>query len=263
VLSRHLDPQRVAVRHHVGMPRRQVPRRVEDRTRRVRDLLRAEIIDNTFSEGILPAEEALQASFGVPRAVVRDALDRLQDEGVVRRVRGQGTFVTDDHVRFSLEEAHGVADPADDSLFNGRMNTKILDWSDTPATPPIARMLQIDVGIPVLRIDYVARVGDVAFGIATNYLTYPEATGLDPDMMRVDFYELLHRGGVEVGESTFLFDASVADEYDAALLDVEPDSPIIGLEQMIHAPDGHPIDAALCRISPRSMYFSRASRTTA
>lgn len=250
--------------HDVPMPARvQPPRRASDLTRRIRDLLRAEIVSDRFAGGVLPTEEELRAAFDAPRAAVREALNLLQEEGLLSRVRGQGTFVTSRRVRQVLEEMHGVSDPTGESIWNGRMNTKILDWSDVPATPPIARMLQVEVGTTVLRIDYVAKLGDIAIGTATNHLTYPEAESLSPDLIRVDFYDMLHRAGVEVGESTFLFDSSKADEYDAALLDISLGSPVMVIEQMIYAPDGHPIDAALCRASHRSMFFSRAGRTTA
>jgi len=242
----------------------QTPRRSTDLTRRIRDLLRAEIIAEGFPNGVLPSEEALRAEFAAPRACVRDALMMLQDEGLLTRVRGQGTFVSDGRVRQSLEETHGVTGFADDSIWRGRMTSAVLDWSDVPATPPVARMLGIEVGTRVLRIDYTARLGAIAIGQATNHLTYPEAERLTPDMMRVDFYALLREGGIELGESTVMLDAGMADEHDAALLGVAVGEPLVLMEQCIYDPAGRPIDAAFVRCpATRSTFFSRSGRDPA
>ena len=242
----------------------QTPRRTEDLTRRIRDLLRADIIAEAFPGNVLPTEEELRVEFDAPRACVRDALALLQDEGLVTRVRGQGTFVTRGRIWQSLRETHGVEEPADGSIWGGRMTTRVTDWSDVPATPPVARMLRIDVGTPVLRIDYTAYLGDTVIGQATNHLTYPEAGRVTPDMMRIDFYAMLRSGGVRAGESIVLLETGVADEHDAALLGIDVGDAVLVMEQTILDRDGRPIDAAFIRGSAASStFFSRAGGTAA
>jgi GntR family transcriptional regulator len=57
-------------------------------------LLREEIASGRWAPGMqIAAEPALGEHFGVSRSVIRQALDRLEREGVVRRVKGRGTFV--------------------------------------------------------------------------------------------------------------------------------------------------------------------------
>ena len=41
----------------------------------------------------LPVIEVFQAEFGLSRATIREALDVLEDEGLIERFRGRGTFV--------------------------------------------------------------------------------------------------------------------------------------------------------------------------
>jgi GntR family transcriptional regulator len=41
----------------------------------------------------LPSEPELAAAYSVSRATVREALQSLENEGIVRRVHGSGTFV--------------------------------------------------------------------------------------------------------------------------------------------------------------------------
>lgn len=248
---------------HAVMPPLKPPRRAEDQTRRVRDLLRAEIVGGEFDGRQLPSEEDLRVEFGAPRASVRQALDLLQDEGLIERVRGQGTFVVGLHIKHTLSEVHGVQEPAEDSLWNGQMRAALVDWRDVPAPPPVARMLQIPEGTTVLRIDYIAYLDDVAFGGATNYLVYPEAASLRPEMFRDDFYGLLRRGGIQLEESVFRLDATIADEYDVEQFGVRLGDPMSMLE-MLYSIDGRPVDAAFARsCGAKATFFSRASHSSA
>lgn len=58
------------------------------------EILRAEIADGSHSVGaLLPTEASLCARFGVSRFTVREALRRLQSDGMVSRVQGAGSRV--------------------------------------------------------------------------------------------------------------------------------------------------------------------------
>lgn len=235
------------------------PRRVADQTRRIRDLLRASIIAEEFGGGSLPSEEELRAEFDAPRACVRDALTLLEREGLIVRIRGRGTFVAGGRVWTSLREMHGVEEPTDDSIWHGRMRTQVLDWSEVPASPPVARLLGRDAGEPVLRIDYVGLLDDAAIGGATNYVRFPEARKLERSMLRVDFYEMLRLGGIAVARSTFRIDTGQADEHDTELFGVEPGAPMLVFEQVIYDDNDKPVDVAFVRsCASRTTLFSRA-----
>src|SRR5438128_1384378 len=59
----------------------------------------------------LPSEPDLAARFGVSRATLREALHGLESEGLLRRMRGSGTYVTDrPRVPNGLDVNFGVTD---------------------------------------------------------------------------------------------------------------------------------------------------------
>ncbi len=61
----------------------------------VKDILLQRILQGDYIPGSsLPAEPDLCAEFGVARGTVRQALSKLEIEGLVRREQGRGTFVT-------------------------------------------------------------------------------------------------------------------------------------------------------------------------
>lgn len=66
----------------------------ENRYQQVIDTLRSRIEQGQYQVGDrLPAETELAAALGVSRPTLRQALARLESEGLLNRVRGSGTFV--------------------------------------------------------------------------------------------------------------------------------------------------------------------------
>ncbi len=59
----------------------------------IAQVIRERIADGTYSVGQMPGETILATEFDVSRPTVRHALDILAAEGLVRAVRGRGTFV--------------------------------------------------------------------------------------------------------------------------------------------------------------------------
>ncbi|MGF2949049.1 GntR family transcriptional regulator [Microbacterium alcoholitolerans] len=108
----------------------------------------------------LPNETDLGVQYGVSRSVIRQALDNLERDGLVVRMRAKGTFITEPDLSlpadllssFSQElELHGIM-----------ASSRVLAYEILPADPSIAKLLEIDEGT---RIPYVERLrlgdGDV------------------------------------------------------------------------------------------------------
>lgn len=62
-------------------------------TEQVRLYLRQRIINKEFDDGRIPAEQDLAGELNVSRNTIRDALGRLEAEGVIFRRQGAGTFI--------------------------------------------------------------------------------------------------------------------------------------------------------------------------
>jgi GntR family transcriptional regulator len=237
--------------------------RIDD-ARRVRDLLRSDLTRGAYAGRRLPSEERLMAEFGVGRAAVREALSLLRAEGMVDRVQGIGTVDVHHTVVQQLPEVHGVVPIEPGSIWAGQMRVVVLDWSEVALPAMAAEHLDADPGSPCLRIDYVAVLDTMPLGVATNYMRWPEAGALDRSMFRTDWYALLHSAGVTIAETTWLMEASLADEHDAGLLAIAVGAPVMVAEQVIYGEDGAAFDFAVVRArGDRTAYFSRARRTPA
>ena len=81
-------------------------------TDQVKAHLKERIIDGEFDEGRIPPETELAGELGVSRTTVRDALSRLEQEGVIWRKQGSGTFVNEPglQIKSRLEEMWAYED---------------------------------------------------------------------------------------------------------------------------------------------------------
>src|ERR1700733_9775970 len=68
-------------------------RRRADWARQVADVLRRQVLQGAFPDGLLPGEASLAQAFGASRNAIRDAFGMLRAEGLLVRVQGVGTMV--------------------------------------------------------------------------------------------------------------------------------------------------------------------------
>jgi GntR family transcriptional regulator, arabinose operon transcriptional repressor len=72
-------------------------RSAQPKHERLRDYLVAEILAGRLKPGVaIPSENALVGQLGVARSTVRQAMSSLEEDGLIRRVQGKGTFVEAD-----------------------------------------------------------------------------------------------------------------------------------------------------------------------
>jgi GntR family transcriptional regulator len=241
-------------------PRQRASSRDHD-IRRLRDLLRAAVLGARYPNGQLPSESELMAGHAATRATVRAALAMLRAEGLIERTQGIGTHAVVAPLRARMEEALGVLRPSNSSLFDPRFRPRVLDRSTIPVPHALAAWLDVPEGTGCLRLDYVSMHEDHAFGIATNYVLFPEAGRLLDTPFRADWYTLLSEAGVVLGESEFVLDTVLADARSAALLGVGEGTALLAMDQTIRDPSGRVFNVAFIRIRTDRFRFVSSART--
>src|SRR6266511_6162624 len=121
----------------------------------VQDELRQRIDQGNLPAGArLPSEPDLAAELGVSRATLREALRALEDEGLLRRRQGSGTYVADrPRMANSLDVNFGVTE----AINAAGMRAGIVDprhWTE-PASVGEATRLELEPGQDVLVVERV------------------------------------------------------------------------------------------------------------
>lgn len=247
--ARFVRPPRAGRRARAGS--------VDDAARRLRDVLRNEVLGGAFPDGLLPREPELMLRYEARRAVVRGALAMLRDEGIVERVQGIGTFaVREERYVTWIEELHGESE-SDGVIPQAR--ARVLDRSFAAAPEPVARKLQLTPGDTVLRLEYLALIDGEPFALATNYVAFPEAEALARTQFQHDWYTLLHDANVSFAETEWVLCAINADASVAGHLAVAPGTAVMLAEQLIWDDGGRPYDFAVCYVRSDRYAFASSS----
>ena len=205
-------------------------------------ILRKKITSGDYSPDTpLPSEDALAEEYEVSRITVRQALSSLEQDGLVIRQRGKGTFVSE---RASTIELPRFTGSIEDLILMGkRTKTKIIEssWIDPPDI--IRQQLKVKDG-KVLRIEKVRYIEGDPFSHVFNYL--PPELGNNLPMNLVKSKPMLmileDELGVRANEAEQSVEATIADAEDASLLDIRVGDPLLKAERTVYDDKGNPVE---------------------
>ena len=210
---------------------------------RLVDLMRSDIVHGRYSEGWVPKEPDIMRESGLPRAVVREALTALREEGLIDRVQGFGTFVVETPRIEDLRDAHGVDHLPRTGIWGRVTHTEIVFRGVVPTPSAIATTMK-GVGDEVYMVDYLAYGGQEAVAGATNYFRMPARPGVVDEHLGTDFYDFLTRCGYRVASSTFTLGVSFADPRLSRSALMPERTPLLRMEQTLAETDGEVFDVA-------------------
>ncbi|SEP51052.1 GntR family transcriptional regulator [Amycolatopsis saalfeldensis] len=141
---------------------------------RVADALREKIVSGDLQPGDrLPSQEALSDDFGVSRIVAREALDVLENEGLIDRVQRLGAFVRRYQPLVRRSEQHYRTNPgapfAEEALAAERIPRYSHKTYPDRASADIAHRLKIPAGSDVMRTDYTSYANDEPMMLTHSY----------------------------------------------------------------------------------------------
>lgn len=131
--------------------------------------LRTRIEDGTYTvDDQLPSEHQLSEWFGVSRITVRRALQTIENEGLIYRRQGLGSFVRDRRTRQGLVR---LTDFAQDMHQAGlEASSEVLRHEQVAAAPDIAHHLQVEPEATVLQLDRLRLGNDTPVAFDQTWL---------------------------------------------------------------------------------------------
>ncbi|WP_353643206.1 GntR family transcriptional regulator [Mesorhizobium sp. WSM2239] len=208
-------------------------RRPEPLWYQVEQAIRAIIKSGEWPTGSqIPAEDRLGVMLGVSRITLRHALRNLEEQGLLRREHGRGTFV---------RSATLVAGTRELTSFTQEMGnlglvvgSRILDFGMGSADAATAGALEIEEGDPVVRIRRLRLGNDAPIGIQTAQLPGGRVPNfLEPGPPEGSLYETLSRRyGIMPVEAREVYRVASVGVDDAALLDLTAGSPAFVVERV-------------------------------
>ena len=204
------------------------------------DDLRRRLEAGDFADSF-PTDLELTTSYGVSRHTAREAVRRLQSEGVVTRERGRGTFVRTP----SFEQATGALY----SLFRSieakglEQRSEVLDRAIV-TDPDVAARLDLDPDAELVRFERV-RLAD-GQPLAHDIVWLPADVArplLDVDLTRTALYDELQRCcGVRPVAGTERIATAMPTADERRLLRMPPKHPVFRILRRSVDAEGRPIE---------------------
>ncbi len=176
-------------------------------------------------EDRIPSEHQLCKQFHVSRITVQRAITGLVSEGLLRRVQGSGTFITNFAHRFSLIEVRDVVEEI--RRLGGEPTTELL--LHRRFTPPedIQKLLEVEPETDVFHVALVQSMDDEPVAYEERFAVvevYPDF--LDQDFSKRSVFKYLaSRSVLEDIENQV--SAVLADKRMATMLEIDPADPCV------------------------------------
>ncbi|MHB1584790.1 MAG: GntR family transcriptional regulator [Acidimicrobiales bacterium] len=163
--------------------------------------LRARMMDGAFDDHF-PTDEELTATYGVSRQTVREAVRRLQDEGLVVRQRGRGTSLTRPVLEQPLRALYSLALTVTGHGLAERSEVRAAERR--PAAGDVANELGLRPGAAVVFLERLRFAGKDPLSLERSWLPWSTAAPLlRRDLEHGPLYEaLLDACGVRVTAGT-------------------------------------------------------------
>ncbi|SFA72898.1 GntR family transcriptional regulator [Rhizobium sp. NFR07] len=185
----------------------------------------------------LPSEPMLAQRYGVSRVTIRKTLLRLQQEGLIRRVHGKGTFPA----RESTEPGKSDISSVLDNLlsFDRRTTAVNLAWEMLDAEPAIARQLRSERCLRVVRL---RSMEGKPISLTTLHIPERHCHLLDPEEIGDEpIVRALERGDVLAYDADQVLSAVAATADMALHLQVEPATPLIVMRRLMFNANHEPV----------------------
>lgn len=212
------------------------------RHQQIADHLRSEIKKGEFESGDkLPSEKRLCDYFKVSRITVRQALKALENEGIIYKKQGLGSFVSEEKEKHNLVH---LTDFSEDMRRAGyKSSSKLIRFKKVDADPTINTILQIPPDRLLIRIDRIRLANEtpVAFDITWLPASYGQLL-LEEDLSSLTIYEILEeKYSIPIIGGSYKFSAISADSYIAKHLGLEIGSPIFEIDRCSRTTGGKKI----------------------
>lgn len=195
--------------------------------------------------GRLPTERELATAYGVNRLTVRQALDHLEQDGIIARKRGFGTYVSEHvvTVQHDLSLTRPWRERAEEAGLHAE-SVLIRRSQKAPVPSDLIRELALDdtelaVGEPYVEYERVQKIDGTPIGISRSWVPDRIALQLPRVLIGGSLSQTLREHLNLSSATTFnVMESTVAFAAEAVLLETYPDAPLFVVNAISRLGDG-------------------------
>ncbi|CCI84439.1 GntR family transcriptional regulator [Lactobacillus pasteurii DSM 23907 = CRBIP 24.76] len=222
---------------------------------KIHNQIKRDIEEHVYNVGDrIPAERQLAVEFGVSRMTLRQAIKTLEDEGILERRLGSGTYVASRKVQ---EKMSGIMSFTEIMQANGQLpSSKLISYKVGQPSLSEKERLGLDEESRILRMERIRYADQVPICHEVVTIPYQLVEGLSKSDISTHLYETLSKNGYEVGQVTEHISAAIANENDAKLLEVKKGEALITRRQVTELSTGKPFEYTRARYVAERFEFT-------
>ena len=213
----------------------------------IAETIRQRIFSREYPVGSqMPTEKELSEQFGVSRPTVRQALDTLAREGLLMRIKGSGTFVTEP--KLVHESTSFVTGYREESRKKHRiLRTRVVRLEVEKAENEVALALKLKGSAKVNRLTRIRHLENVNGNAPVVYTTVYVPVSLFKEMSTLDFtdaslYEALDGRGLSVVHASRRLEIVMPPANVAAGLGISGFEPTVFISSVGYMKNGQPVE---------------------
>ncbi len=189
----------------------------------------------------IPNELLLCQEFDVSRGPIRQALDQLVREGVLKRKQGKGTIVLPPKIESPLNSFFSFTTLIERTGM--RPGVRLLAFENVLAEKNVAKHLHLVNKAKVFKIRRLRLADDEPLILETVFVPDEICHDLtENEISTAPLYKILKQHyGVNLLHSTQFFEPTVANEFEAQELGIRKEAPVLLLENIAYASGDQPV----------------------
>lgn len=208
----------------------------------LREVIRGKIETGEYPPGTaIPSENQLSETYGLNRLSVRNALEALENEGLLQSVQGKGVFVRGEKTLRDLETLGGYRHTMEERGVDA--STRVLIKAQRQAGPLYSRLLQLSPDDPIWFIRRVDSSEGAPVALEEIFIPYELIPGLDEiDIGLFSLYDALNWNGIHpyIGQQTLR--VTCLEPALARLIDLSPEQKVMEFSYLVRDINGRMLE---------------------
>lgn len=210
----------------------------------LREIIRNKIEDGEYLPGMaIPSESTLAETYGINRLTVRNAIDTLVHEGLLKRVQGKGVYVMGEKVQRDLEYLGGFTQTMREK--NKTPKIKVLAKWIRKADEKFSVIFNISPEDEIYYIKRICYADEEPVSLEEIYIPHyvvPKLEGIDLSIFTI--YEVYEFYGIKLKRANETLDIIKLQQNDARMLNIDSNFPVFLFECMSYDENNRVIEFA-------------------
>lgn len=210
----------------------------------IREKIRNYIVEKDLQPGtLLPSEAELMELFGASRGTIRAALTALENEGLIYKAQGKGTYVSPPRISGRFRTMISFTEEI--KAKGLEPTSKVLEAALIEADEEIAAKMKIEVGDQVYRITRIRYANENPVGLNTSHINAKLCPGFleRADVSVGSLYDYISDlYGLRITKAERVLESIPSCAELSDILEVAPRDPILKLTGLAYTDSGDVLD---------------------